>query len=474
MTDETIYKVYLDGGCKPNPGNAGWGFYLTDGADHSAKHYGAAGANSTNNIAELMALKKALIYLTDKEKCGDHPIEFWFDSKYVLDIFSTIDKYAKNDFKKRDGQPLKNLDLWNDVYTLQTLVAGRFTCSWVKGHQSDKDQPQVVGNRIADSLASRGIVCQVNGITDDQVLLELDDKSVSKEVKNLPGLHPMLSGSDLGFLTNTASVYKGMPFYSSMTFPVAKSNKGGKKKPTEKEKAAERIKLVGKPSADTHYGVLYTPAEIPLFETVKETFNKMVPGFISPTFLFLNKIKNKPHWPELNLNYQSYVLADGNLLLAPNTEVLAAIPDQARRSYFAMDDIEISHMLRDWVLGPCPEDIAIIDITSWFLTTDDKGKQKIVDEFPVGLPSMTLRDIEYKTSLYSGKTDVILTSGIDMPHRGTYSGLLKNKDADPIVVKLVMWEMSKRSFRCAVTVQCGDEMGVYYTTYASLRMMTGK
>ncbi len=77
--------VYTDGGSRGNPGEAAWGFYITDdSAAQLAGEGGRIGIN-TNNVAEYMALIESGKYLAShRELIGETSgITFRMDSKLV-------------------------------------------------------------------------------------------------------------------------------------------------------------------------------------------------------------------------------------------------------------------------------------------------------------------------------------------------------------------------------------------------------
>jgi ribonuclease HI len=102
--------VATDGSANPNPGPAGWAWYVSDTC-------WAAGAarNSTNNRAELAGV---LNLLRATRGLGVR-LHILIDSKYVLGIIG-------------GNNAAKNTDL---VATLRAEMTGRdFTTEWVKGH----------------------------------------------------------------------------------------------------------------------------------------------------------------------------------------------------------------------------------------------------------------------------------------------------------------------------------------------------
>ena len=78
--------IYTDGGARGNPGPAGAGIYILDGAEnHEFKKY--LGPKQTNNWAEYEAVALALAHLKELGLTG-RELEFRLDSKLVVEQLS--------------------------------------------------------------------------------------------------------------------------------------------------------------------------------------------------------------------------------------------------------------------------------------------------------------------------------------------------------------------------------------------------
>ncbi len=75
--------AYTDGACSGNPGPAGWGVVLRFG-EHVRELSGYLGADKTNNIAELWAIKEALLAVKDPTL----PVYVYTDSTYCMGVLS--------------------------------------------------------------------------------------------------------------------------------------------------------------------------------------------------------------------------------------------------------------------------------------------------------------------------------------------------------------------------------------------------
>ena len=119
--------LYTDGACSGNPGPGGWGAILEwNGIE---KEFSGGEAETTNNRMELTSVIEALSKL--KSPCE---VTLTSDSKYVCDGISKgwAASWKKKGWKKSDGSPALNPELWDRLLTL--CETHRVTFVWVKGH----------------------------------------------------------------------------------------------------------------------------------------------------------------------------------------------------------------------------------------------------------------------------------------------------------------------------------------------------
>ena len=120
-------QIFTDGACSGNPGPGGWGTVLRFG-EHEKELSGGA-ADTTNNRMELTAVIEGLKAL--KEPCE---VTLTTDSKYVCDsiLKRWVYGWRARGWKKSDGKPALNVDLWEQLLSL--LEKHKVTFVWVKGH----------------------------------------------------------------------------------------------------------------------------------------------------------------------------------------------------------------------------------------------------------------------------------------------------------------------------------------------------
>ncbi len=137
-------EIYTDGACSGNPGPGGWGAVLR--YENYQKEISGCESNTTNNRMEITALIKALQML--KEPCK---VKVCTDSKYVCDSISKgwALSWKKKSWKKSDGKPALNSDLWEQLLNLLEIHDIEFT--WVKGHAGHPE------NELCDTLATNAI-----------------------------------------------------------------------------------------------------------------------------------------------------------------------------------------------------------------------------------------------------------------------------------------------------------------------------
>ena len=121
-----MIKIYTDGSCLKNPGNGGWAAIINDDGD--IKRVSGSEKNTTNNRMELMAPLNAL-----KEMDPNKEIEIYTDSQYVkLGITDWIHKWIKNNWQTSKKEPVKNKELWIELYELSKSHEIKWI--WVKAH----------------------------------------------------------------------------------------------------------------------------------------------------------------------------------------------------------------------------------------------------------------------------------------------------------------------------------------------------
>jgi len=133
-------EIFTDGSCSGNPGAGGWGAILR----YNAKEKELCGgeAETTNNRMELTAVIEALSAL--KKPCQ---VILTTDSQYVVNSIEKgwVYSWKNKGWRKADGKPALNIDLWEKLLPLLELHKVEF--NWIKGHNGHPE------NERCDALA---------------------------------------------------------------------------------------------------------------------------------------------------------------------------------------------------------------------------------------------------------------------------------------------------------------------------------
>lgn len=136
--------IYTDGACSGNPGPGGWGSILM--YKNIKKEISGALENTTNNVMELTAVIEALKLL--KFNCK---VKLYSDSAYVVNAFNQkwIYSWINNGWKNSNKEPVKNKELWEQLYKLTKQHEVEFIK--VKGHADN------MYNNRCDEMARKAI-----------------------------------------------------------------------------------------------------------------------------------------------------------------------------------------------------------------------------------------------------------------------------------------------------------------------------
>ena len=137
-------ELYTDGAGSGNPGPGGWGAILRYG-EHEKELSGGA-HDTTNNRMELTAVIEGLKAL--KEPCM---VTVYSDSKYFCDGVQKgwVYGWKKRGWKKFDGKPALNPDLWEELLT--QLGRHQVEIVWVKGHAGHPENERCDRLAVAQS-----------------------------------------------------------------------------------------------------------------------------------------------------------------------------------------------------------------------------------------------------------------------------------------------------------------------------------
>ena len=124
------YIIHTDGSCLRNPGGAGgWAAVIETTATGAVEEKSGDDPETTNNRMELTAALMALSAVPEGAR-----VALYTDSQYLKNAFTKfwLPAWKKRGWKKADGEPVLNQDLW--VQLDAAFAARQVQFHWVKGH----------------------------------------------------------------------------------------------------------------------------------------------------------------------------------------------------------------------------------------------------------------------------------------------------------------------------------------------------
>lgn len=147
------YSIYTDGACSGNPGNGGYAFIVISEKDEPLTLYGSK-KQTTNNHMELMAIVKALHFVTKGKERARIEVTIYSDSAYCINSinYGWVNFWQKNDWKTRNGSEVKNRELWEKyLQIIKNCKRLKLELVKVKGHSGNKY------NELVDKAAKSAI-----------------------------------------------------------------------------------------------------------------------------------------------------------------------------------------------------------------------------------------------------------------------------------------------------------------------------
>ena len=132
------YIIHTDGSCLRNPGGAGgWAAVIETAATGAVEEKSGGAPETTNNRMELTAALMALSAVPEGAR-----VALYTDSQYLKNAFTKfwLPAWKKRGWKKADGEPVLNQDLW--VQLDAAFAARQVQFHWVKGHAGNPRNEQ--------------------------------------------------------------------------------------------------------------------------------------------------------------------------------------------------------------------------------------------------------------------------------------------------------------------------------------------
>jgi ribonuclease HI len=159
LTNEKIFemsfdmKIFSDGACEPNPGEAGSGIAIYKHNKIVELWYGIYESVGTNNSAELQALYQSLL-VAESELKNNMSVAIYSDSQYSIHcITKWAIKWEKKGWVKSGGE-IKNLKLIKNMFALYESIKSSVNIYHVNGHVG------IEGNELADRMSILAIARQ--------------------------------------------------------------------------------------------------------------------------------------------------------------------------------------------------------------------------------------------------------------------------------------------------------------------------
>lgn len=110
-------EIYTDGSSKSSGAQrfGGWAFLVVEDNNASYMEHGAE-MDATNQQMELMAVAKALEYISQKRR-HEEQIIIYSDSAYIVNCYLQhwYENWEQNYWRTSAGKPVANTDLWSRI-----------------------------------------------------------------------------------------------------------------------------------------------------------------------------------------------------------------------------------------------------------------------------------------------------------------------------------------------------------------------
>lgn len=473
----TSAVIYTDGGCRPNPGNPGWGChgYIFDinvptkstglpsqiitakgyvAANPLSKaefknvtvheyidYFGSSLLTQSNNTAEVEAAINGLECLYNK---GIRDINLLTDSQYVKKgLEEWVPIWVSKNWIRQDGRPVPNSAEWKRLIAITDLIkadGGTITITWVKAHNGDH------GNTKADLLATLGVTHSM----DNKAVNDLKLSEPEGYWKHNNDIHPFLCFTRMFF--NSVIQYH-VPGHYNLAKPV-KDNF-----------------LIGKKTPDTAYSIVKLKEPEPVLELVIKKQCDVANDINSLIVARLDNI----FYPEIYSNilerkgYAMLQQSRANLGLAfLDNSPLTSELNPVGIGYRVLDEIAILEELYDKYMlvksgKTLPENdtFKAHDVTEEFYILTGKTP-KLKPSFISGFKDMVIT-LNVMSAELSKEIKVPLSLGLDLPTRND----LKNIETKNPRIYILTWSLSTASLNYACLIETNDALGIWSNAFSN-------
>lgn len=148
----TIINIWTDGACEMNGGPVnfgGWGAVIYIGHNTEPVNIFGGSRNTTNQAMEMLAIIEGLTFV----KSISGIVNIHTDSKFIINCITKNwwKNWLKNNWQTKEGEPVKNKELWVRMLNLFKRRNWNIKLIKVKAHNGNPD------NEKADQLAKTGL-----------------------------------------------------------------------------------------------------------------------------------------------------------------------------------------------------------------------------------------------------------------------------------------------------------------------------
>lgn len=405
---------------------------------------------STSNVGELRAAIKAYRFIIAYKA---ETALLLLDSEYVLNgLKGDLLKWKNNNWIKSDGKRIQNFDYWVELDQLKEKAEAicKVDTDWVKGHSGN------LGNHCADTAATRGCICSLQG--------DFEEHCYVTPAK--------------GYWSNKSTynrIISKSRWYFNANRPQSQYMQDGKYV-YHLGKHGDDDTLFGKRMSDTSFSVVFLKEPEPGLELIRQCQSNITPDGFEPIVIAkVDAIVN----PRI---YNDVIAHSGKYLYQRKKErdlytaEKIIVSRELEQPYISQKGIEqlvdMGMILTKFINAGKVSDGHHIatDITDiLYDSVEKKGEvvsKKLKKEITVSSRVVEV-PIEFNTrgSVETVKQKLLLD--MDLPGRNTLSSLSEAN----LKVFVLTWMESDCSFRYATIVEHGDDIGIWSTAYSNLRLV---
>lgn len=443
--------AYTDGGSvelNKDQGDwiAGWGLFVTEENGTDIRTYAGMGPINTNNRAEMTAYIKLLEMSLER---GYTELQVHIDSQLTIrGATQWVQNWERKNYIKRDGEPVKNADLWRIIHKLQVQCGKKgikINITWVKGHSG------VEGNEIADDLATRGLnAARVADYEQKFVTGALEVKEPEaeegetpkkkKKVK-VPVPHPLVCGRRIMDVVNAPVSNPDEAVYYTMSFDD-----------TDKIKS----RFCGVASSERFEAVVVLNERLPLIHEMHELQSSQVPeDFAFPVLYMWDKITSAARWKELMTEGISTLHVDktNDLYHWDKDTQFSHVLRTPRCAKFSLETMDTKRqLLADFQAGVF-KDENIHDVTDYFYETSAKGKMEARKELT------GVNRIDHRFDWNGHKALIAMAVNYEIPDRNVFARVAK--EDKEVNVQILIHDEGKTTFRWSMVVTTPNAVAMF-------------